>query len=146
MDQSTKAPSAARGQRIIHLGLLVGLALVGATFFWLLRVQGGPLASPPRVGFVLAGVAVAMLGVALIVLRGRIPARRFDQSADAYWGTNEARGPSIVLWAAIDAAGLLAWMGYVMTGHIAPAAVAVVSIVALALLRPSRLEGDGATS
>ena len=44
----------------------------------------------------------------------------------------------------IEGAGLLSWVGYVMTGGIVPAAVATLSIVALILLRPSRLEGDGA--
>jgi hypothetical protein len=143
MDQSTKAPAVARGQRIIHLGLLVGLVVVGGTFLLLLRVNG-PLTSPPGIGVILAGVAVAMLALALIVLRGKVPPRRFDQSADDYWGTNEARSSSIMLWAAIEAAGLLSWMGYVMTGQLVPAAVALLSIVSLAMHRPSRLERAGA--
>ena len=129
-------------QRIIHIGLW-WLVLVGAMFFLLLWVKG-PLIGPSGIGFAVAVAALALLGLALAVLRGKVPARRFDQSTDDYWSTNEARGPSIFLWAAIDAAGLLAWMGYVMTGQIAPAAVALLSIVALAALRPSRLEGNGA--
>ena len=140
MVQATKPHAAARGLRIIHLGLVVGLALVGLVFFAVLRMNGA-LAAPRGLGFVLAAVALAILGLAVTVLRGKIPTRRFDQSADDYWSTNEARGPSIVLWAAVDAAGLLAWMGYVMSGHIAPALVGLLSILALVLLRPSRLEG-----
>jgi len=144
MDQTTNPPDAARGLRIIHSGLVVGLALAGVMFGVLLRVRGALLADVPIAGAVLAGLALVMLAVAVGVLRPRVPPRRPDQSAESYWLTNDARISSLVLWAIVDAAGLLAWVGYVLSGQIAAAAVALMSIAALIMLRPSRLEDRGA--
>lgn len=86
-----------RSIRILHGALAVGLVLVGGTFFLLLRTQGRPLGGAPNIGVVLAGLAVGLLFVASIVLRRRVPERRFDQSQDAYWASAEIRGASIVL-------------------------------------------------
>ena len=145
MDPAVQPIAAARGARILHAALVIGLILVGATFFFLLRVQGQPLVGGgPLIGYVTAGLALLNLAVVLGLLRPRIPQRRMDQSPDDYWGTNEARGAAIIIWAMIEGAGLLSWVGYVLTGGIVPAAVAALSIVALIMLRPSQLEGDGA--
>jgi hypothetical protein len=136
--------AAARATRILHGALVVGLVLVGGTFYVLLRVLQGPLGGAPNIGVVLAGLAVGLLVVASTVLRRRVPERRFDQSQDEYWASVESRGASIVLWAVVDGAGLIGWVGYVLTGGAAPAAAAVLSIVTLIFfLRPSRLEGEG---
>jgi len=135
----------ARVARILHFALVAGLALAGVAFFVLLRVQGRSLGGGPDVGYVLAAVAALLLVVAQTVLRRRVPERRFDQSPDDYWGSPEIRGVSILLWAVIDGAGLLGWVGYVFTGGVAPAAAALLSIATLVLYRPSRLEGGGAT-
>ncbi len=135
--------AAARATRILHVALVVGLVLVGGTFFLLLRTQGRPLGGAPNLGVVLAGVAVGLVIVAATVLRRRVPERRLDQSQDQYWASVESRGASIVLWAVADGAGLIGWVGYVLTGGAAPAAAAVLSIVTLILFRPSRLEGEG---
>jgi len=44
----------------------------------------------------------------------------------------------------VESAGLLSCIGYLLTRGIVPAAVAVLSIVSLIMLRPSQLEGNGA--
>lgn len=140
MTQTPRAISAARGTRILHAALPIGLLLVGGTFFLLLKIQGQPLGGVPGIGVVLAGVALAILILSLLLLRGKVPARRSDQSPDDYWQANENRGPAVMLWVGIESAGLLAWMGYVMSGQLAPAAVALIAIAALTALRPARLE------
>jgi|SRR2546422_369122 len=142
MDPAVQPIASARGARILHATLVLGQIVVGATFFYLLRAQGQPLGGGPLIGYVTAGLALVNLTAGLGLLRSRIPQRRMDQSPDDYWGTNEARAPSIMIWAMIEGAGLLSWVGYFLTGGIVPAAVAVLSIVALIMLRPSRLEGD----
>jgi len=135
----------ARGIRILHAALVIGVILVGATFLFLLRLQGHPLGGGggPLIGYVPAGLAVMNLTVVLGVLWPRMPQRRMEQSPDDYWKTNEARGASIIIWAMTEGAGLLAWVGYLLTGGIVPAAVGALSIGGLIMLRPSRLEGDG---
>ncbi len=144
MDPAVQPIAAARGARILHVALVIGQILVGATFFYLLRTQGPLGGGAPLIGYVTAGLALVNLTVAVGLLRSRIPQRRMDQSPDDYWSTNESRGASIIIWAMIEGAGLLSWVGYVMSGGIVPAAVATLTIVALVMLRPSRLEGDGA--
>ena len=129
--------------RILHGALLAGLVLAGAVFFVLLRIQGRPLGAAPSARLILAAVAVALLIVASTVFRRRTPERRFDQAREQYWASAEIRGFSILLWAVVDGAGLVAWMGYVFSGGVAPAAAAVLSIVTLFAFRPSRLEGEG---
>jgi len=128
--------------RILHGALVAGLVLVGGTFILVLRVQGRPLGSAPSSGEVLAGISVALLIGAYAILRRRIPERRFDQSQDDYWASAETRGACIVLWALVDGAGLVGWVGYVLTGVAVPAAAAALAILTLMLFRPSRIEGD----
>jgi len=133
-----------RTVRMMHGALVGGLMLAGVAFFVLLRVQGRPLGGAPKVGITLAILAVGLLFVAVAVLRRRIPERRLDQTPDVFWVSAETRGVSILLWAVVDAAGLMGWMGYVFTGGTAPAVAAVLSIVTLLMFRPSRLEANGA--
>lgn len=140
MNPTVQAPGAARGARIIHAALAVGLLLLGATFFLVRQVQ--PLESVPGVGLALAGVALAILAGCFAFLRGRVPERHSDQSPDGYWAANENRGPAVVLWAGVESAGVLGWMGYLIGGgQLAPAAVAVLAIIGMMLVRPARLEG-----
>jgi len=140
VNETSRATGAARGARIMHAALAIGLLLVGATFFLVRQVQ--PLDSMPGVGLAVAGIALAVLAGCFAFLRGRVPQRHTDQSPDDYWAANENRGPAVVLWAGVDSAGVLAWMGYMIGGgQVAPAAVAVLAIIGMMLVRPARLEG-----
>jgi hypothetical protein len=97
------------------------------------------LAVPPMVGLVLAAFAAAMLGVAHAVLRPRFPPRSANQSDDDYWSTNETRVSAIILWALAEGAGLLAGVGYFLTGRVPAVAVGAAAVVVLMSLRPVRL-------
>ena len=136
----TQALVLRRSIRLLHFALVAGLALVGGTFALLLRIQGRPLEGPSIVSLVLAGAAVSLLIVAAAVVRPKVPERSSDQSPEAYWDSAEARGAAILLWAVVDGAGLVSCVGFLLTGGAAPAAAAVLSILALLLFRPSRLE------
>ncbi len=90
--------------------------------------------------------AALVIGSILVgFFRPRIPQRRMDQGPDEYWMTTEARAAAVLVWAMVEAAGLIAWVGYFLTGRAVPAAVAALAVVTLITLRPSRLEGDGGT-
>src|SRR5207244_12647679 len=103
MDQPVKPADFARVVRIMHGAMVAGLALVGATFFLLLRVRQSPaLGSTPSLGVALAGLGVGLLAVTVTVLRRRVPERPLDQSPDAYWATVERRGAAIALWAVVE--------------------------------------------
>ena len=143
MEQTTQPGDPARAFRIIHLGLIIGLVIVGALFFALLRMRG-PILANPIAGFVPAAVALVLLGAAFGVLRPRVPVRRPDQSSAAYWLGGDARTSAFLLWTIVDAAGMAAWVGYFLSGQIAAAVVALIAIAALIVFQPSRLENRGA--
>jgi hypothetical protein len=142
MDPAVQSIAVARGARILHAALVIGQILVGATCFFLIRQQGPLAGGSPLIGYATAGLALAILSVAFVFLRPRIPQRSTDQSPDDYWSRAEVRGAAIVIWATVEGAGLFCWIGYLMTASIVPAAVGVLSSITLFALRPSRVEGD----
>jgi len=143
--ESAPPAAGARGARILHAALVIGSILVGIVFFFVVPRNGRAFRDDPLAGYLTAGLGLANLAVAIGFFRPRIPQRRMDQGPDEYWMTNEARGAAIVLWAMVEAAGLISWVGYYLTGRAVPAAVAALAVVTLITLRPSRLEGDGGT-
>jgi hypothetical protein len=98
----------------------------------------------PVPGIVFAAGALVQVGVALAVVRRKIPARRYDQSVEGYWSANEVRGPSIMLWSLLEGAGLFSAVGYLLTGGTLPGTVALIALFVLVSVRPSRLEDEGA--
>jgi len=132
-----------RAIRIIHIALVLGLVLIAGTFFVLRLGTGLMLGVGPFLGVVLAAIALVNLTLALGFLAPRLPRRSADQSPDDYWMRNETRGAAIILWALVEGAGLLSWIGYLLTGAWVPAAVGVLAVAALALLGPARFEGSG---
>ena len=134
-------PPAARIARILHAALTAGLALAGAVLLFVARTRVTPVAGD-SVGLAIAVVAVLLLAVALRVLRPRVPQRPFDQSPDDYWGANVNRLSAIVLWAIVESAGMLGWVGHLLTGALAPAVAGVLAVLGLIALRPSRLAAN----
>jgi len=102
-------------------------------------VSRRPFRDNPRL--ILAGIGVGLVAVASTLARRRIPERASDQSPDTFWANADATGGAIVLWALIEGAGLVGWVGYLLTGVTAAAVAAVIAIGALVVFRPSRLEG-----
>ena len=137
------AASSLRVVRIVHAALAVGLIWVGATFVLLLRVFGMDFGFDAGLAPVFTAVSAAILSVALAALRGRIPARPMNQAPEDYWASNEILAGAIPFWAVMEGAGLVAWTGYLLTGHWLPALMGVVAILALLRFRPSRIEGQG---
>jgi FtsH-binding integral membrane protein len=139
----TTAPNA-RAMRVIHLALTLGLTLAGVVFYLVRRVQQlPPLVHSPAVGIALAVAAASALVVAVTVVRPRVPEQAPEQTRDSYWEVATVRMTVIVLWAAVEGAGLLGAVGYILTGATAPAIALALGIVTLATLGPGRFEqGD----
>jgi len=133
---------------MVHTALLGGLILSGATLYLARRLSQPP---PPPVGearvltLVLAVVSVGVLVIAVGMLRPRVPERRSEQNPEAYWTDASSRAAAIVLWAAIEGAGLVGAVGYFLTAAAAPTVAYALALAALVLFRPGRLEGDGET-
>ena len=114
--------------RILHGALAMGLLLAGAIFIFLLR--GGawhPLIATRSIGFLFAGLSLAILLGALVGLRPRMTQRRSDESPDMYWAVPTNRAAAVILWAIVDGAAFLGLVGYLLTGALAPAASAVLA-------------------
>lgn len=141
MDLPSHSIDFPRAVRFLHGALLAGVVLAGAVFLFLVRVQERALGASPSFGSVLAAVSVGLIAVAALVLRPRIPERNPQDSPEAYWAAATNRGAAIILWAATEAAALIGWVGYLLTGQTLPAAVAVFATLVLAWYRPSGLAG-----
>src|SRR5438876_946252 len=95
--------------------LLGGLILSGATLYLARRLSQPPPVGEARVlTLVLAVVSVGVLVIAVGMLRPRVPERRSEQNPEAYW-TDASRAAAIVLWTAIEGAGLVGAVGYFLT-------------------------------
>ena len=134
----------ARAMRVLHLALTLGLTLAGVVFFIVRRVQELPaLVQSPALGIALTVAAASALVVAVTVVRPRVPEQTPEQTPDMYWGDATVRMTVMVLWAAVEGAGLLGAVGYILTGATPPAIALVLGIVTLATLGPRRFErGD----
>ncbi|PYO63465.1 MAG: hypothetical protein DMD28_02025 [Gemmatimonadetes bacterium] len=145
MNQGPPLANAPRVVRILHTALLGGLILSGATLYLARRLSQPPPVGEARVlTLVLAVVSVGVLVIAVGMLRPRVPERRSEQNPEAYW-TDASRAAAIVLWAAIEGAGLVGAVGYFLTAAAAPTVAYALALAALVLFRPGRLEGDGET-
>jgi hypothetical protein len=129
---------------MIHLALALGLTLCGVVFFIVRQAEQLPaLVQAPAVGIALTVAAISALVVAVTVVRPRVPEQAPEQTPDMYWGDATVRMTVMVLWAAVEGAGLLGAVGYLLTGATAPAIALVIGIVTLATLGPGRFEqGD----
>jgi hypothetical protein len=73
-------------------------------------------------GYGFSALSFALVAVALLVLKPRVPARALRQPVEEYWSS--ASGTILPMWFVMEAAGLIAIVGYFLTGH-AVAAVAI---------------------
>ena len=137
---------AARGTRILHAALAGGSALVGTVVFLLVETVERPVGRVQIPDVAFASLALLQIGLAFAFLRRRIPARRFDQSIEDYWSTSQVRGASIGLWATIEGASMLSWVGYLLTGGMASASVGLLGLIVLIKLRPGRLDANEGTT
>jgi hypothetical protein len=137
--------NAPRIVRILHAALFGGLILSGAMLYLVRRVLQPPsVVEAGALTLVLAVVPAVLLVIAVGALRPKVPRRRPEQDSGAYWSDAGTRGSAIVLWAAIEGAGLVGAVGYFLTGGTAPAVAFALALAALVLSRPGPLEGDGA--
>src|SRR2546422_5064170 len=76
MDRAPQLASAPRVVRVLHIALIVGLVLSGATLYLVRRVLQRPsVEDAPVLTLVLAAVAIVLLVLAVGALRPRVPER-----------------------------------------------------------------------
>lgn len=133
--------SRAQQVRLIHLALCTGTVLAGIV---MVVMRSRMTTEPPAnstLGLALGGVAVLCIVIALAQLRGRIAARRSDQSSEDYWSDVATNTNALLLWGVLEGAGFAGIMGYNLSGSAIPLGVAVIAVIVLFLMRPATLEG-----
>ena len=133
-----------RGVRILHGALLASTTAAGVVLAFVRRIAPPAITADPVIGLALALAAVLTIVLAATVLRPRVPSRRFDQPAAAFWEDPAVRGAALVLWVAPESGGLISAVGYYVTGRGALIATSAAAVLALVVFRPGRLEGEGA--
>jgi hypothetical protein len=131
----------ARAVRVMHAALVLGVILAGAVLVYRTLTVGPSLRGTPILGYVTAAFALVNLAVAAAFLLPRIPNRSSAEAPDDYWSRNEVRTATIIVWAVLEGSGLIALVGYYLTGGLAPVIVAALAFAALAVARPARIEG-----
>jgi hypothetical protein len=118
--------------------LVTGVLLFAIAGHFVLRpisADPGGLAPANRV---LLGLSLGA-SVLSLLLRGRVPKRSSDESADLFWSV---AGPyAMRVWAALEAASLLAVLVYTRTRSIAAVVVAAVALLLFIVLNPGYFEG-----
>ena len=145
MTESTQTSGeTTRAVQLLHTVLSAGVATLGLVCVMVLWRRGSPFLPPEnavtpwiRYGSLLASLAV--LGVAMTVLRPRVPARSRDQSSDDYWAAVAPRTAALVLWVVCHGAAIIALTGYLLTGWLPTLAGALLSAAALFAYRASTL-------
>jgi hypothetical protein len=134
----------ARAVRILHGTLVGGLAVILGLFSLIVRRLSGPLLRTDEttgtIAWVLAGVALLDIALALLFFRSRLASPVQSGPPEAYWKA-ETRAPALLLWILFEGAGMIACVGYVLTGHSAPLAAVLIALLLLIWHAPGRLAG-----
>ena len=106
-----------------------------------LRYRGiAPTLSPDSItpaAYMLSGFCGMLVAVALFILKPRVPDRRPQQSVEAYWSAPEVGAKVFVVWFVMDSAGMMAAVGYFLTGELVSAVAMGLAIVAFWLCGPN---------
>jgi hypothetical protein len=131
-----------RGVKLLHLILLGGGVLIALVFVIMVKLRG-PILVPDSgsqvIAFSFAGIGLTAVAFAVLLLRPRIPERASSEALTDYWSAGVARQRSLVLWILCENAGIIAALGYLLTGHLVALAVMGIALIALAWLGPARI-------
>ena len=129
-------PTTASGP-ILYRYLGIGLTLIAVVFLVGRMFQPAPVRDDSTVPFALAGVSLAMLAFAQLVLRPRVPPRGPGQTVEAYWASTPINLQVFRVWFITEGAGIIAGAGYWVTGHAITAAMMAVAVAVYWLTGPN---------
>ena len=121
---------------VLHRSLLTGqLILTGVMIFLRSGDTGAPLSDDNQMlGYGLSALSLVLVAVALLLLKPRVPVHQARQPIEEYWAS--AASAILPMWFVMEAAGLIAIVGYFLTGHTAAAAAIAISIGAFIWFGP----------
>jgi hypothetical protein len=117
--------------------LVTGVLLFAIVGHFTLKQTSPDSAGLAPANRVLLGLSLAACVLSLL-LRGRVPKRSSDESADFFWSV---AGPYVMrVWGALEAASLLSVLVYTRTRSISAVAVAAVALLLFIVLNPGYFE------
>lgn len=124
--------------RMIHASMTVGVVLFAIVAHLVIRPSFEDSPPAPVVLWVLLGLSLTAMAVAILVLRPRVPRRSREDSADLYWSS--AATPALFLWIPLELAAIAALIAYMLFGTTSTLIVAAFAIAALVLHAPALIE------
>jgi hypothetical protein len=125
----------------LHLYLGLGLLIVSGVFLFLRLMDVAPLLGGDRVGemlgYVLSGVGVVVIGVAVLVFKPKAPERRSVQRVEDYWADPEVVKTVPLIWFLLEGATMIAAIGYLLSANAVPAIVTLAGLTAYWLNGPN---------
>jgi hypothetical protein len=105
---------------VLHRILGIGL-MTTTVVFLALRYLDIPPTLPhdrvmPVIGYTLSGLGVVIAAVALFVLKPGVPDRSPGESVEQYWSRPEIGPKVMMVWMVLEASGVMAGTGYLLTG------------------------------
>ena len=124
---------------LLHRFLGIGLVMTAAVLFFVRSVGAAPLVGTgaPLVAYAASGGALVQFAVAFLVFKPRVPQRPMGESVEQYWSTPQVVAKILPVWFLMEGAGIIAAVGYFLTGEPVSALVAGLAIVAFWLTGPN---------
>jgi hypothetical protein len=119
-----------------------GLVVLAAAFLAITRLGSAPLRPlddfTPYIVYASAGFAIALMAVVFAVFKPRVPARSAGQPIAEYWALPDVGAAVVLVWFLLEGAGVIATIGYGLTGQTISALVMGLTIVTYWLCGPSQ--------
>ena len=131
---------------LLHRFLGIGMTLLAAVFVGMMALGIGPLLKETEgdsslLGYLMAGLALAIIGVARLVLKPRVPERRPGQSVQDYWSSTDTAGRIMLVWFLLEGGSILAAIAFLLTGVAAAGLVMAGGIALFWLTGPNAFGG-----
>ena len=130
---------------LLHRFLGLGVTFVAVVFFGLTLMGIGPLLtkddeSVATIGWAMKGATIVLTAVALLVLRPRIPKPQPGQTPAQFWATPANVQAAQLVWFILEAACILASIGFLLTGDSFLGALMIASVIIYWLNGPARFQ------
>jgi drug/metabolite transporter (DMT)-like permease len=113
---------------VLHRSLVTGLLLLTGVMVVLRSGDMDPSLDNQMLGYLLSGVSLLLLAVAVLLLKPRVPERKPHQPVEEYWSS--ATPTILPMWFLMEGAGMVAIVGYFLTGQTVAALAIGISIAA----------------
>jgi hypothetical protein len=127
--------------RQLHRLLGAGVSALAAVFLGMTYFGAAPLlpagTAPLAARYGPGAASLAILLIALFVFKPRVPDRLSTQTIDEFWASPEVGAKVVLLWFLLEGAGILAAVGYLLTGEPLPALAMALAVGAYWWCRPS---------